>query len=138
MIKPFLLAACAAAVSPPALAQQSAQPQDQLLQTLEDLRVPLHSAPADPLGGDYGLWAGGTGYKASFHDGFVFYPVLGANAPRHLPLRWGTDSMPRTVRAPPEWCSRCRTCRCSSAISSASGSTSTTPRVRYRCGLPMG
>ena len=43
----------------------------------DDLRIPLHSAPDDPVGGAYGLWAAGPTYKASFHDGFAFFRSLG-------------------------------------------------------------
>ncbi|MBK8979780.1 MAG: hypothetical protein IPM29_28110 [Planctomycetes bacterium] len=58
-----------------------------------DWRVPLHTMESDPLGGEYGLWAGGPDYKASFHDGFEFVPVLGPDAPRNLPVRWRTASV---------------------------------------------
>ena len=54
-------------------------------------RVPLHTNAADPVAGPYGWWAGGRGYKASFHDGFVFYPYLGPDCPENLPLRWTTE-----------------------------------------------
>ena len=53
-------------------------------------RTPIHTQAADPDGGDYGLWASGATYKASFDDGFTFYPVLGERYPRNLPLRWRT------------------------------------------------
>ncbi len=52
--------------------------------------VPIHVAEADPDLGGGGIWAAGTDYKASFHDGFTFYPVLGSNRPHNLPLRWGS------------------------------------------------
>ncbi|MEM7201021.1 MAG: hypothetical protein AAF628_12180 [Planctomycetota bacterium] len=55
-----------------------------------DWRVPIHTQSEDPAFGDYGVWAAGRGYKVSFHDGMCFYPVLGADAPRHQPLRWTT------------------------------------------------
>ena len=58
-----------------------------------DGRVPIHSLPDDPSFGPYGKWAAGPGYKVSFHDGLCIYPVLGAQAPRHLPLRWETASV---------------------------------------------
>lgn len=58
-----------------------------------DLLVPIHSQPDDEAGGRYGTWAAGPDYKASFHDGFAFYPYLGAAAPRHLPLHWRTESI---------------------------------------------
>ena len=31
----------------------------------------------------------------SFHDGVAFYPLLGPDAPRNLPLRWQTTSIRR-------------------------------------------
>jgi hypothetical protein len=43
----------------------------------EALLVPVHGRSADPDGGQPGLWAAGPAYKARFHDGFAFYPVLG-------------------------------------------------------------
>jgi hypothetical protein len=60
---------------------------------VSDWRVPVHTATADPVGGHYGLWASGPDYKASFHDGFAFYPVLGPRYPRNLPLCWRTASV---------------------------------------------
>ena len=54
-------------------------------------RVPIHTHPADPAGGEYGLWAAGPDYKVSFDDGFTFYPVLGVSQPHNLPLRWRTE-----------------------------------------------
>jgi hypothetical protein len=56
-------------------------------------RVPIHSHAPDPAGGRYGVWAAGPDYKASFHDGFVFYPCLGPSYPANLPLRWTTESI---------------------------------------------
>ncbi len=55
-----------------------------------DRRVPVHTHPDDPAFGAYGKWATGDGYKISFHDGPVFYPVLGRNAPRNMPVEWQT------------------------------------------------
>lgn len=49
----------------------------------------VHEGPA-PAGAQYGVWASGADYKASFHDGFVFYPLLGEAHPHNLPLRWTT------------------------------------------------
>jgi len=57
------------------------------------LLVPLHSHRDDPVLGAYGLWAAGPDYKASFHDGFTFYPRLGPTQPDNLPLRWQTESI---------------------------------------------
>jgi len=53
------------------------------------LRVPVHRG-SDAHGPDYGIWAAGPGFKASFHDGFAFYPELGAAYPEDLPLHWRT------------------------------------------------
>jgi hypothetical protein len=58
-----------------------------------DWHVPIHTAPADPVGGAYGTWAAELTFKASFHDGFVFYPFLGASHATNLPLRWTTESV---------------------------------------------
>jgi len=55
-------------------------------------RVPIHTAPDDPDRGPYGVWAAGAAYKASFHDGFAFYPCLGAAYRENLPWRWRTES----------------------------------------------
>lgn len=55
----------------------------------DDFLVPLHTAPegADPAA--YGVWAMGRSYKASFHDGFVFYPRPGVAHGDHVyPLRY--------------------------------------------------
>ncbi|MFN3244048.1 MAG: hypothetical protein ACE37K_21255 [Planctomycetota bacterium] len=58
-----------------------------------DLRVPIHGADPDPVGGDYGIWAAGPDYKVSFHDGMTFVPVLGASAPHNETLHWRTTSV---------------------------------------------
>ncbi len=55
-------------------------------------RVPIHGLPADPTFGDLGLWAAGANYKVGFDDGATFHPVLGADAPRSLPVGWRTTS----------------------------------------------
>lgn len=56
-------------------------------------RTPLHTWPADPVGGEYGTWTSGLAFKASFHDGFAFFPFLGPKYPANLPLRWTTESV---------------------------------------------
>ncbi len=61
--------------------------------TEADLLVPIHTAKADPVGGEYGIWAAGADFKASFHGGYAFYPYLGAAYPENLPLRWKTESV---------------------------------------------
>lgn len=62
---------------------------------IPDWRIPLHTAADDPTGGAYGLWAAGPTYKVSFHDGFAFYPYLGASYPENLPLQWNTLEVSR-------------------------------------------
>ncbi|MEM7205589.1 MAG: hypothetical protein AAF628_35360 [Planctomycetota bacterium] len=57
----------------------------------QDWMVPIHTQDADPQGGAYGVWAAGPDYKVSFDDGFTYYPVLGPDAPRNLPMRWRTQ-----------------------------------------------
>jgi hypothetical protein len=59
----------------------------------EELLVPIHTQPDDPDAGPYGWWAAGPDYKASFHDGYAFYPLLGPAYPHNLPLRWRTESV---------------------------------------------
>lgn len=56
-------------------------------------RVPIHTASDDPVGGRYGIWAGGETFKASFHDGFRFVPVLGKEYPHNLPVAWQTTGV---------------------------------------------
>jgi hypothetical protein len=94
---PFLLTVAAALGCGPA----QTPPDASLARLARDLLVPVHSQPADPAGGEYGIWAAGPGYKASFHDGFVFYPHLGPAAPRHLPLHWRTEGIAVGGRAIP-------------------------------------
>ena len=54
-----------------------------------DFLVPIHTAPAGDDPTDYGVWAMGRAWKASFHDGFVFYPRPGVeHGDRLLPLRY--------------------------------------------------
>ncbi len=55
-------------------------------------RVPLHAHFDDTVGGSYGLWAAGAEYKASFHDGFSFYPRRRPDQPL-VHLRWRTVSI---------------------------------------------
>ncbi len=49
------------------------------------------AASTDADGG--GLWAAGATWKASFHDGFEFFPVLGPAHAENLPLRWSTAAV---------------------------------------------
>jgi len=60
---------------------------------LADMRVPIHTRPRDAVAGEYGTWTAASTFKASFHDGFVFYPYLGPSYPENLPLRWTTVSV---------------------------------------------
>jgi hypothetical protein len=55
-------------------------------------RIPIHTAKADPISGEYGWWASGDHYKVSFHDDFVFYPARGLDSPC-MPHRWTTESI---------------------------------------------
>lgn len=52
----------------------------------------VHEGTAAPDSQD-GVWASGADYKASFHNGFVFYPLLGESSPHNLPLRWTTTKV---------------------------------------------
>ncbi|MBK8975559.1 MAG: hypothetical protein IPM29_06505 [Planctomycetes bacterium] len=58
-----------------------------------DWLVPIHTGATDPVGGEYGVWASGPDYKVSFHDGFAFYPVLGAAYEHNLPIVWHTETV---------------------------------------------
>lgn len=92
MFRNTIIASLLLAVAAPTVAQLQAKAGPQALPAA-DFMVPIHTSQADPEGGAYGVWAMGPGYKASFHDGFTFYPFLGADAPRHLPLKWRTRSV---------------------------------------------
>jgi len=61
-------------------------------QPATDVRVPIHTAEPDG-GSSYGIWAAGSRYKASFHDGPTYVPLLGMDYPHNLPLRWQTQSV---------------------------------------------
>ncbi|MCA8952492.1 MAG: hypothetical protein KDE27_23475 [Planctomycetes bacterium] len=54
-------------------------------------RAPIHTAAGDS-GFDYGIWAAGADYKASFHDGMTFVPYLGQDYPQNQPWSWCTVS----------------------------------------------
>src|SRR5687767_817425 len=54
-------------------------------------RVPLHASADDD--GTPRIWAAHDRYKASFGDGFAFYPVLGSAYEKNLPLAWRTRSI---------------------------------------------
>ncbi|MBI5849450.1 MAG: hypothetical protein HZB39_00195 [Planctomycetes bacterium] len=55
-------------------------------------RVPIHGVGPDPTAPQE-LWTSGDDFKASFHDGFAFHPVLGASYPENLPLVWRTREL---------------------------------------------
>lgn len=55
--------------------------------------IPIHTQPADPVGGEYGIWAAGEKYKVSFHGDMTFVPYLGADYPYNQPLTWRTTSV---------------------------------------------
>lgn len=55
--------------------------------------VEIHTADADPVGGEYGIWAAGQDYKVSFHDGATYVPYLGRDYPHNQPFRWSTTSV---------------------------------------------
>ena len=88
-----ILMSCALLGTVSASGQQPAAPQ--LPMGAEMFRAPIHTATADPVGGDYGVWASGATYKVSFHDGVAFYPLLGPDAPVNMPVRWRTRSVQR-------------------------------------------
>ena len=58
-----------------------------------DYRAPVHTRVTGPDEPAYGLWAAGDGYKASFHDGMRFVPVLGRSYPHNQPFAWRTTSV---------------------------------------------
>ena len=58
---------------------------------LPSLRTPIHTAAPDH-GIEYGIWAAGDSYKASFHGGMTFVPYLGAGYPITQPVHWQTSS----------------------------------------------
>lgn len=91
MKSPALLFLFAPALLPTLASSQEVQRPDPRLGNAPFL-TPIRAVAADNgVGG--GLWASGEGYKASFADGVTFFPVLGKDAPRNLPLRWRTRSI---------------------------------------------
>jgi hypothetical protein len=54
--------------------------------------VPIHTLPPDPLGGEYGTWTAAASFKASFHDGFAFYPWI-PDATHTRGMHWRTTSI---------------------------------------------
>jgi hypothetical protein len=91
-MSPFRLLSPLVALTGAVLAQ-SPQPAGQLqpaLPAAADMRVPVHTHPADP---SYGTWAAGDTYKASFDGGMTFYPALGKGYPHNQPFGWTTASV---------------------------------------------
>lgn len=83
-----ILAACAATVGTLLPAQR------ELTNEALAAPLPIHSQPDDPVGGAYGFWTAGADFKASFADGFTFYPWR-PGAQTTLGLRWQTESVRR-------------------------------------------
>lgn len=78
-------------IAPKSQEEQLPASSDHAGDKLPSLRTPIHTAPTD-LGRQYGIWAAGDDYKASFHDGMTFVPYLGADYPMTQSLRWQTVS----------------------------------------------
>ncbi|MCA8952186.1 MAG: hypothetical protein KDE27_21935 [Planctomycetes bacterium] len=70
----------------------TAQAVDQTPHAIAAFRIPIHTAGPD-LGRDYGLWAAGSSYKASFHGDVTFVPFLGRDYPQTRSLAWHTESI---------------------------------------------
>lgn len=74
------------------LAAQSPHPIDTVT-TQAPLLVPIHVAPADPIGGGGGVMAAGADYKVRFADTVEFVPYLGSRYPHNQPFAWCTASI---------------------------------------------
>ncbi|MBL8748053.1 MAG: hypothetical protein JNK78_02765 [Planctomycetes bacterium] len=81
----FLAFAAGGTVVP---AQSPAAPQP----TFALRATPIAPGPYEIGSAPTTLWASGADYKASFHDGFVFYPFVGGEL-QHQPFGWRTVSM---------------------------------------------
>jgi hypothetical protein len=55
--------------------------------------VPIHAAPADPVGGGGGTMAAGADYKVHFAESVQFVPYLGAGYPHNQPFAWRTAAI---------------------------------------------
>lgn len=86
----LLATAFAAAQSPDSEARAIDGARDAVPVLGADPRVPVHGRDGDP---EYGLWAVGHRYKASFHDGMTFVPYLGREYPHNQPFAWRTTSV---------------------------------------------
>lgn len=58
-----------------------------------DFVVPIHTMPADPIGGGGGTFAAGAHYKVRFADSMQFVPYLGAAYPHDQPFAWRTSAV---------------------------------------------
>lgn len=82
---------CAAALCPSLLLAQATAPTPPSALP-PPMKTPIRPGPDAPDGTASGLWAAGANYKASFHDGMTFYPMVGPTLP-HQPVRWRTTSV---------------------------------------------
>lgn len=89
MRRPSCCLAFALLASPLLPAQQPAQ---QVADAAFTRPLPIHTQAADPIGGTYGYWTAGPAFKASFADGFTFYPWL-PGAHETCGLQWRTVSV---------------------------------------------
>jgi hypothetical protein len=80
------LAFCLPAQAPDSRLLQSVQ------QVVAERCVPLHTRTVAAGQPEYGWWAGGPTWKASFHDGLTFHPFRGADR-ELVALRWRTASI---------------------------------------------
>ncbi len=55
-----------------------------------DVILPIHTVPADPIGGGGGTFAAGADYKVRFGETMEFTPYLGASYPHNQPFAWRT------------------------------------------------
>lgn len=76
-----------------ALFARAQDPVSVLGQVPDPWLAPLHTSADTARAGAYGTWASGADFKASFHDGPVFYPLLGKAWPHNLPVRLHTSSV---------------------------------------------
>lgn len=56
-------------------------------------RTPIHTQEADPIGGEYGIWAAGAKYKVGFAGDMMFVPYLGSAYPHNQPFSWHTTAV---------------------------------------------
>lgn len=92
-MNPMLLVPCSATALAALLSGQNPMPGDAAAAAVQADRIPVHTRAAEPGEAPYGIWAAGSLYKASFHDGVTFVPALGAGEPHNLPVTWRTKSV---------------------------------------------